>query len=105
VDPPSEPKSVVVLVRYLRARVGDPRMKLPAREKDARAEVLARLVLMRFEPKEVNEENLDALVARLPGVDAATKAQARQALQPLGIRSRKLDDALGPPDDKGAPPK
>ncbi len=78
-----------VICKYMRARIGDPKAKLQPLEKDKQVEIWARLVLMRFDPKEVNEENLDAFAKFLTGAEVGVKAQALNALAMLGEGSTK----------------
>lgn len=103
-NPPTDTKSVEIIVKHMRARVGDPKLKFPAAEKDKQVEIWARLVLMRFDPKEVNDENLDAIARYLTGSDDGVKVQALQAIAMLGeTAARKLNDVLRLLDDKDAP--
>lgn len=103
-NPPTDTKSVDVIVRHMRARVGDPKAKIPAVEKDKQVEIWARLVLMRFDPKEVNDENLDAIARYLTGADDGVKVQALQAITMLGeTAARKLNDVVRVMEDKDAP--
>jgi HEAT repeat protein len=102
--PPLDTKSVDIIVRHMRARVGDPKTKLPAQEKDKQVEIWARLVLMRFDTKEINDENLDAIARYLTGSDSGVKVQALQALGLIGEgASRKLNDVLRLLEDKDTP--
>lgn len=102
--PPIDIRSADVIIRYMRLRVGDPKTKAPALEKDKQVEIWARLVLMRFDPKEINDENLDAITRYLTGADNGVKMQALQALGMLGEgASKKLNDVLRLLDDKDAP--
>lgn len=91
----------VTIAKYMKARVGDPAAKLNPLEKDRQVEIWARLVLMKFDPKEVNEDNLNAFVKYLTGTDVGTKAQALNALALLGEGSaRKIDDIVKLIDSK-----
>jgi HEAT repeat protein len=78
-----------IICKFMRARIGDPKAKLQPLEKDKQVEIWARLVLMRFDPKEVNEENLDAFAKFLTGAEVGVKAQALNALAMLGEGSTK----------------
>ncbi len=105
--PPIDMKSVAVIVKYMRARIGNPNAKpkpiLPT-EKDPQVEILARLVLMRFDPIEINDENLDALARYLTGKDMATKVQAITAFTYVGeLASKKVQDVVRVMEDKESP--
>jgi HEAT repeat protein len=105
--PPIEPKSAAVIVKYMRARVGDPNAKpkpIPPTEKDKQVEILARLVLMRFDPKEISDENIDALASFLTGNDVAAKIQAITAFAVVGeMAARKVNDVVRLMEDKESP--
>lgn len=84
-----------IICKFMRARIGDPKAKLQPLEKDKQVEIWARLVLMRFDPKEVNEENLDAFAKFLSGAEVGVKAQALNALAMLGEgATKKVTDIL-----------
>jgi HEAT repeat protein len=106
-NPQSDPKVVATIVRLMRARVGDPKAKppVPALEKDKQVEICARLVLMRFDPKELQvEENLDAVANYLTGTDDGAKLQALQALAILGEgASKKISSVVRVLEDKETP--
>jgi HEAT repeat protein len=78
-----------IICGFMRTRIGDPKAKRAPLEKDKQVEIWARLVLMRFDPKEVNEENLDAFAKFLTGAEVGVKAQALNALAMLGEGSTK----------------
>lgn len=102
--PPTDTKNAEVIIKFMRARIGDPKLKQPAPEKDKQVEIWCRLVLMRFDPKEINDENLDAISRYLTGADNGVKLQALQALGLVGEgASKKLNDVLRLLDDKDAP--
>ncbi len=92
--PPINTKSAEVIVKYMKARVGDPKMKREGLEKDKQVEIWARLVLMRFDPKEVNEENLDAFARHLTGIEVGVKVQALQAIALMGETAGKKVNAV-----------
>ncbi len=84
-----------VICKYMRARIGDPKAKLQPLEKDKQVEIWARLVLMAFDPKEVNDENLDAFAKYLSGAEVGVKAQALNALAMIGEgASKKVLDIM-----------
>jgi len=106
-SPPINTKDAAVIIKYMRQRVGDPKATpkpTPPLEKDKQVEIWARLVLMRFDPKEVNDENLDALAKYLTGAEPAVKVQALNAMLIMGpLASKKLDDVLRVMDEPKAP--
>ena len=102
--PPINAKLAEVIVGHMKVRVGDPKKKTLGMEKDKQVEIWARLVLMRFDPKEVNDDNLDAISKYLTGADLAVKIQALQAMTVLGENgSKKLPDVIRILEDKTAP--
>jgi HEAT repeat protein len=102
--PPVNQKAAAVIVAFMKARVGDPTAKRPALEKDKQVEIWARLVLMRFDPKEVNEENLDAFARFLTSTEVGVKVQALQAIAILGeLAGKKLNDVVRVFEDGTAP--
>lgn len=62
-------------------------------EKDPQVEVFARLALMRFDPKEIDDDNLSGITKYLTGPDTGVKLVALNALATLGGEpaARKLD--------------
>src|SRR5262245_47747267 len=97
-NPPKiDPKTAEVIIKYMKVRVGDPKAKPPVvgLEKDRQVEIWARLVLMRFDPKEVNDDNLDAFARYLTGSEPAVKVQALNAMGILGeMAAKKLNDVV-----------
>lgn len=94
VNPPLDVKSVAVIIGYMKTRVGDPKAKppRPGLEKDKQVEIWARLVLMRFDPAEINEDNLEALARHLTGAEVGVKIQALNAIGIMGeLAAKKLD--------------
>ena len=64
-------------------------------EKDKQVEIWARLVLMRFDPKEINDDNLDAFARHLTGAEVGVKIQALNAIGMMGeLAAKKLDAVL-----------
>ena len=105
VRPPINTKSAAVIIGYMKVRVGDPKAKPPTQgsEKDKQVEIWARLVLMSFDPKEVNDDNLDAFARYLTGAGPAVKVQALNAIGICGeMAARKLDDVVRVLEEKNA---
>ncbi|MBX9583850.1 MAG: HEAT repeat domain-containing protein, partial [Gemmataceae bacterium] len=65
-------------------------------ERDPQVEVFVRLALMRFDPKEVDDENLTGITKYLSGKDTGVKLVALNALITLGGEpaARKIDDVV-----------
>lgn len=105
--PPIKADSAAVIVGYMKKRVGDLKARpkpIPPSEKDKQVEILARLVLMRFDPSEVNDDNIDALAAFLSGNDMAAKIQAITAFAVIGeMAARKVNDVVRLMEDKDSP--
>ncbi len=96
-DPPIDTKAASSIIRLMRVRIGDPKTKPPTRgeEKDKQVEIWARVVLMRFDPNEVNDENLDAIARYLSGSEIGVKLQALSAIKLVGEgAARKLPDVV-----------
>lgn len=101
--PPINTKSAEVIIKYMKIRVGDPKTKTLGQEKDKQVEIWARLVLMRFDPKEVNDDNLDAFARYLTGAEVGVKIQALQAMGIIGEgAARKVTDVIRVLEDKTA---
>lgn len=87
------------IIKFMKRRVGDPKAKTPVvgAEKDKQVEIWARLVLMRFDPKEVNDDNIDAIARFLSkGIESAVRIQALNAMVIVGeMASKKLNDVVG----------
>ncbi|VTR90978.1 pbs lyase : : HEAT_2 [Gemmata massiliana] len=94
VDPPINAKSAAVIISYMKHRVGDPKTKTPGLEKDRQVEIWARLVLMRFDPREINDDNMEAFARHLSGAEVGVKAQALQALSFMGESGAKKLNAV-----------
>lgn len=91
--PPIKTDAAATIVRYMKYRVGDPKLKLAGHEKDKQVEIWARLVLMRFDPSEINEENLDAFARHLTQPNIGVRIQALQAIAFMGeAGARKWQD-------------
>jgi hypothetical protein len=97
-DPPIKEKDAAIIVQYLRARIGDPKAKppKPALEKDKQVEIWCRLVIMRFDPKEVETaEHLDVFAGYIHDPAVGVKIQALQAMGLLGeAASKKLNEVV-----------
>lgn len=65
-------------------------------EKDPQVEVFVRLALMRFDPKEIDDENLTGITKYLSRPDTGVKLVALNSLTTLGGEpaSRKIDDVV-----------
>jgi hypothetical protein len=104
--PPIDTKSAVIIIKHMKDRVGDPHAKPPVagKEKDKQVEIWARLVLMRFDPGEVNDDNLDAFANFLTGAEVGVKAQALQALSLVGeTAGKKVMNVVRVMEDKAVP--
>lgn len=102
--PPINQKAADTIVAFMKLRVGDPKLKKTGLEKDKQVEIWARLVLMRFDPKEVNEDNLDAFARFLTGGEVGVKVQALQAIAIVGeLAGKKLNDVVRVMEDGTAP--
>ncbi len=85
------------IVKFMKARVGDPTTKPKPTlglEKDKQVEIWARLVMMRFDPKEINDDNLDAFAKHLTTPEVGVKVQALQAIGMIGEAAGKKVDAV-----------
>ncbi len=71
----------------MRARLGIGPVKSRAAESDEQLQIWCRVVMMRFDPKEINEVNLAALAEHLKGKDTGPKVQSLQALSLFGEES------------------
>jgi HEAT repeat protein len=102
--PKIDTKSAEVIIKSMKLRVGDPKAKTTGLEKDKQVEIWARLVLMAFDPKEINDDNLDAIAKYLTGAEPGVRVQALQAMGLLGEKaSRKLTDVVRLMEEKEAP--
>jgi HEAT repeat protein len=98
--PKPDEKAAAAHVAAVKARLGLAGGK--PLEHDRQVEIWGRLVLMRFDPKEVNDANLAAIARHISGPDVGAKLQAINALGLLGeAGAKKIDDvvrALADPD-------
>lgn len=103
-NPPIKVKEAEEIVKFMKVRVGDPKLKTTGLEKDKQVEIWARLVLMRFDPKEINEDNLEAFAKHLSGGDIGVKVQALQAIAMMGeLAGKKVDSVARLLEDKALP--
>ena len=64
-------------------------------EQDMQVEILALLALMRLDPKEINDENMTAILKYVTGTETGPKLQALNAFAMLGpAGARRLDDVV-----------
>ncbi len=64
-------------------------------ERDKQVEIMARLVLMRYDPKELNDENLSAVARYANDKDVGPRLQALNVLGQMGpAAARKIDDVV-----------
>jgi hypothetical protein len=89
-------KSATFVADRMRERLGMAKTKSPV-ESDIQLEIWCRVVLMRFDPKEINDSNLDAVAKHLEARDLGAKLQALQALSLFGeeaAKGKRLDMVL-----------
>jgi HEAT repeat protein len=92
--PKPDEKDAAVTVAAVKARLGLAGGSRPL-ENDRQVEIWARLVLMRFDPKEVNDANLTAIARHIGSADLGTKLQALSALGLMGeAAEKKLEDVV-----------
>jgi HEAT repeat protein len=104
--PPIDTKGAADIVKAMKARIGDAGAKPPThgQEKDKHVEIWARLVVMEFDPQELNDDNLNALGQYLTGPDLDLKALALQAFGILGEGAgKRYKDVVRVMEEKGAP--
>ena len=86
--------TTVAVADSMRARLGVTKAKGPV-ETDKQLEIWCRVVLMRFDPKELNEQNLAAIARHVdPKGDLGPSLQALQALALFGEAAGKQVDAV-----------
>jgi HEAT repeat protein len=106
-QPPINEKDRDAVVKFIKTRVGDARAKppVPGLEKDKQVEIWARLVILRFDPREINDDNADTFAPFLTNADPRVRSQALQALILLGEGAgKRLKDVLALVEDKDTPP-
>ena len=85
------------VAEQMRARLGMGKLKGAGKETDAQLEIWCRVVLMRFDPKEIGPAHLGAIAKHLdpnPRAEAGPKLQALQALAIFGEKSKDQVDAV-----------
>lgn len=95
--PPIDTAEAKIVADNMRTRLGMNTAKKVPLETDKQAEIWCRLVLMRFDPKEINDDNLNALAQYLDpkNPDLGAKVQALQAIAILGEGgAKKIDDVI-----------
>jgi HEAT repeat protein len=85
-------KSADFVAEAMRARIGGGKSKVV--ETDKQVEIWCRVVLMRFDPKEINDEQLSAIARHCLAKDAGPKIQALQALGLFGEQAGSKADAV-----------
>jgi HEAT repeat protein len=103
-DPKDAPKAndeaVKGLVAALRARITPTKSGKPP-ETEKPVEIWCRLALMRLDPKEVGDENLNAIARFLPDKDPVAKLQALTAFTLMGeVAAKRMKDVLRVLEDK-----
>jgi HEAT repeat protein len=87
-------KAADSVAEVMRSRINTPKAK--GAELDKQLEIWCRVVLMRFDPKEITDENLAAIARHLTAPDAGPKVQALQALALFGEQAgSQLDSVVG----------
>lgn len=91
--PPIDTKAAAVVADNMRTRLGVGK-KAPL-ETDKQLEIWCRVVLMRFDPKEVSDEQLNAIAKHLDSTDLGPKLHALQGIAILGESgAKKIDDVV-----------
>ncbi|VTT99283.1 hypothetical protein : [Gemmataceae bacterium] len=85
-------KSADFVAEAMRNRLGKGKSK--DLEPDKQLEIWCRVVLMRFDPKEINDENLTAIARHCSAKDDGPKVQALQALAIFGEQAGGKVDAV-----------
>lgn len=95
-QPPIDTKVAGIVAGHMKARIGNPKTKTPAQETDKQLEIWCRVVLMRFDPAEINEGHMDAIARHLdPKGELGPKLQALQGLALFGeAAGKKVDDVV-----------
>ncbi|MCE9563611.1 MAG: hypothetical protein K8U57_16335 [Planctomycetes bacterium] len=99
--PPINQKAADFVAEAMRTRVHKGMAK--GAELDKQLEIWCRVVLMRFDPKEINDENFTAIARHCAAPDAGPKIQALQALNIFGEQAgSKVDAVVGVLEDDDA---
>ena len=97
--PKVDAKAAEPHIAAVKKRIGLGKAKAP--ETERQVDIWGRLVLMVFDPKEVNDANLDAIARHLTSSDLGPKLQALQAFALLGEKgAKKMDVIIQALDDK-----
>ncbi len=99
--PRYDQKGSDIIADNMRTRlVMNPRAKSQP-EQDKQVEIWCRVVLMRFDPKEINASNLEALSKHIVANELGPRLQALQAISLFGERAAdRLDDILTALEDE-----
>jgi len=98
--PPPQPKVDAKTVAVLVAAIKKQLLPAPGSptgvvEKDKQVDVLARMALMRLDPKEYNDDNLNAVAKYIAGPDTGPKLQALNVLGLMGdAGAKRIDDVV-----------
>ncbi len=101
--PKSDEKAVAGYVAIIKKRlspVGQPKANEPPSptgliERDKQVEIMARMVMMRFEPKEMTDENLGGVAKYVNDKETGPRLQALNVLGNMGqAGAKKLDDVV-----------
>jgi hypothetical protein len=95
--PAIDQPSADVVAEHMRHRLGIVKGKGPAvgpPEPDKQLEIWCRVVLMRFDPKEITPANLSAIGKHISATDPGPRIQALQALALFGERAEGQLDAV-----------
>ncbi|QDU22343.1 HEAT repeat domain-containing protein [Urbifossiella limnaea] len=102
-DPPRSEDRVAAYVASIKKRLapapapktGESPSPTGVVERDKQVEIMARLVLMRYEPKELNDENLSAVAKYANDKEVGPRLQALNVLGNIGpAAARKIDDVV-----------
>jgi hypothetical protein len=93
--PPVDPVGAKVVADNMRTRLGYGTAKKTSLETDKQLEIWCRVVLMRFDPKEITDEHLGAIAKHLDSTDIGAKLQALQGIALLGENgAKRIDDVV-----------
>ncbi len=92
--PKIDQKQADYVAEVMRTRIGTGKGKTKDIETDKQLEIWCRVVLMRYDPKEINDENLTAIARHCDAKDAGPKIQALQALGIFGEQAGGKVDAV-----------
>lgn len=94
--PKTDDKAAAPIVASIKKRLAkDPAKKDALIERDKQVEINARLAIMRFDPKEINDENLTAIARHLGATESGPRLQALAAFGMIGGQSaKKINDVV-----------